>query len=191
MTRVMSLAAGASVLVAAPAFAAEEGAAAGPLVVNGGLMIWTLVIFGILLLVLRRFAWPVVLGAVRDREKALEDQIAAAERNRAESAKLLEEHKQLLAEARTSAHALIADAKGMAEKERAVALEKTRAEQEELLARARREIGAERDRAVQELRREAVDLSLAAAGRLIGERLSSDADRDLVMKYLGTLEPQH
>ena len=191
MTRVMSLAAGASVLVAAPAFAAEEGAAAGPLVVNGGLMIWTLVIFGILLLVLRRFAWPVVLGAVRDREKALEDQIAAAERNRAESAKLLEEHKQLLAEARTSAHALIADAKGMAEKERAVALEKTRGEQEELLARARREIGAERDRAVQELRREAVDLSLAAAGRLIGQRLESDADRDLVMKYLTTLEPTH
>ncbi len=191
MTKVMSLAAGASVLVAAPAFAAEEGAAAGPLVVNGGLMIWTLVIFGILLLVLRRFAWPVVLGAVRDREKALEDQIAAAERNRAESARLLEEHKQLLAEARTSAHALIADAKGMAEKERAVALEKTRAEQEELLARARREIGAERDRAVQELRREAVDLSLAAAGRLIGQRLESDADRDLVMKYLTTLEPTH
>jgi len=191
MTRVMSLAAGASVLVAAPAFAAEEGAAAGPLVVNGGLMIWTLVIFGILLLVLRRFAWPVVLGAVRDREKALEDQIAAAERNRAESAKLLEEHKQLLAEARTSAHALIVEAKGMAENERAVALEKTRHEQEELLDRARREIVAERDRAVQELRREAVDLSLAAAGRLIGQRLESDADRTLVMNYLTTLEPTH
>ena len=191
MRKVVSLAAGASVLVAAPVFAEEGGAAAGPLVVNGGLMIWTLVIFGILLLVLKKFAWPVVLGAVREREKALEEQIAAAERNRAESAKLLEEHKQLLAEARTSAHALIVEAKGMAENERAVALEKTRHEQEELLDRARREIGAERDRAVQELRREAVDLSLAAAGRLIGQRLESDADRTLVMNYLATLEPQH
>ena len=191
MRKVMSLAAGASVLVAAPVFAEEGGAAAGPLVVNGGLMIWTLVIFGILLLVLKKFAWPVVLGAVREREKALEEQIAAAERNRAESAKLLEEHKQLLAEARMSAHALIVEAKGMAENERAVALEKTRHEQEELLDRARREIGAERDRAVQELRREAVDLSLAAAGRLIGQRLESDADRTLVMNYLTTLEPQH
>ena len=47
----------------------------------------------------------------------------------------------------------------------------------------------ERDRAVQELRREAVDLSLAAAGRLIGQRLESDADRNLVMSYLDTLEP--
>jgi F-type H+-transporting ATPase subunit b len=191
MRKVMSLAAGASVLIAAPVFAQEGGAAAGPLVVNGGLMIWTLVIFGILLLVLKKFAWPVVLGAVREREKALEEQIAAAERNRAESARLLEEHKRLLAEARTSAHALIVEAKGMAENERAVALEKTRHEQEELLDRARREIGAERDRAVQELRREAVDLSLAAAGRLIGQRLESDADRALVMNYLTTLEPQH
>jgi F-type H+-transporting ATPase subunit b len=191
MRKVMSLAAGASVLVAAPVFAEEGGAAAGPLVVNGGLMIWTLVIFGILLLVLKRFAWPVVLGAVRDREKALEEQIAAAERNRVESARLLEEHKQLLAEARTSAHALIVEAKGMAENERAVALEKTRHEQEELLDRARREIGAERDRAVQELRREAVDISLAAASRLIGQRLESDADRALVMNYLTTLEPTH
>jgi ATP synthase, F0 subunit b len=191
MRKVMSLVAGASVLVAAPVLAEEGGAAAGPLVVNGGLMIWTLVIFGILLLVLRKFAWPVVLGAVRDREKALEEQIAAAERNRAESAKLLEEHKALLAEARTSAHALIVEAKGMAENERAVALEKTRHEQEERLDRARREIVAERDRAVQELRREAVDLSLAAAGRLIGQRLESDADRTLVMNYLTTLEPTH
>ena len=52
-------------------------------------------------------------------------------------------------------------------------MEKTRQEQEELLARARREIGAERDRAIEELRREAVDLSLAAASKLIGERLDS------------------
>ena len=189
MKKAMLLAAAASVLGAAPALAEEGGAAAGPLVENGGVMSWTLVIFGILLAVLRKFAWPVVLGAVRDREKALEEQIAAAERNRAESARILEEHKQLLAEARTSAHALINEAKGMAEKERTVALEKTRAEQEELLARARREIGVERDRAVQELRREAVDLSLAAAGRLIGQRLESDADRNLVMSYLDTLEP--
>ncbi len=188
MRKALWLTAGASVLGTVPAFAVEEGAASGPLVVNGGLMIWTLVVFGILLLVLRKFAWPVVLGAVVAREKALEEQIAAAERNRAESAKLLEEHKKLLADARTQAHGLMLEAKGMAEKERVVAMEKTKHEQEELLARARREIEAERDRAVQELRREAVDLSLAAASKLIGERLESDTDRRLVTSYLATLE---
>jgi F-type H+-transporting ATPase subunit b len=70
-------------------------------------------------------------------------------------------------------------------------LEKAREEQEELLARARRELEDERQRAVAELRREAVDLSLAAAGRLIRQRLDSDADRKLVSDYLATLEPQH
>jgi F-type H+-transporting ATPase subunit b len=128
---------------------------------------------------------------VQAREQALEQQLAEAEQSRVEAAKLLEEHRRLLGDAKAQAHAVVVEARQLAEKERAVALEKTRAEQEELLARARREIGAERDRAVQELRREAVDLSLAAAGRLIGQRLESDADRDLVMKYLGTLEPQH
>ena len=78
-----------------------------------------------------------------------------------------------------------------AEKERALVMEKARQEQEELLARARRELAEERQRAVTELRREAVDLSLAAAGRLIRQRLDSDADRQLVHDYLATLEPQH
>ncbi len=191
MKKVLSVVLTTSLLAAAPVLAQEGGEPSGPLVVNGGLVIWTLVVFGLLLLLLRKFAWPVVLGAVIEREKSLEAQLADAARNREEAARLLEEQKRLLAEARTAAHGMVADAKGMADKERAVALEKTKQEQEELLARARREIVAERDRAVQELRREAVDLSLAAASRLIGARLDSETDRKLVSTYLSTLEPQH
>ena len=114
MRKAVWFAVGASLIGAAPVVAQEGGAPSGPLVVNGGLMIWTLVVFAILLVVLRKFAWPVVLGAVIGREKALEEQIAAAERNRAESAKLLEEHRKLLADARISVHALMVEAKGMA-----------------------------------------------------------------------------
>ncbi|HEY8105163.1 MAG TPA: F0F1 ATP synthase subunit B [Gemmatimonadales bacterium] len=184
----LQLALAALVVGAGPALA-EEGQASGPLVVNGGLMIWTLVVFGLLFLVLRRFAWPALLGAVEAREKRLEEQLAEAERNRAESARLLEEHKKLLAEGRTQASAMLAEARTAAEKERALALDKTKQEQEELLERARREIVAERERAVVELRREAVDLSLAAASKLIGERLTSETDRKLVESYLAALEP--
>jgi F-type H+-transporting ATPase subunit b len=161
--------------------------ARGPLTVEFGLMFWTVVVFLVLLLVLRKFAWPALLGAVEAREKALEDMLAEAERNRAEAAKLLEQQERLLAEARTSAHGLLAEARSAAEKERALAMEKTRQEQEELLERARRDIAAERDRAVLELRREAVDLSLAAASKLIGEELDSDKDRRIVQEYLGSL----
>ena len=80
------------------------------------------------------------------------------------------------------------EARSLAEKERAVALEKTKQEQEEMLARARREIAAERDRAIADLRREAVDLSLAAASKLVEKRLDSDTDRKLVLDYLASLD---
>jgi F-type H+-transporting ATPase subunit b len=156
-----------------------------------GLILWTLFIFVLLLLVLKRFAWPAVLGAVEAREKALEEQLAEAERNRAEAAALLAEHKKLIADAKAQAHGIIVEAKAVAEKERALAIEKSRAEQGELLERARREIAAERDRAMADLRREAVDLSLAAASKLIGERLSSETDRKLVLEYLSTVDGQH
>ena len=85
----------------------------------------------------------------------------------------------------------MAEAKSAAEKERAVAVLKTREEQDQLLARARREIAAEGEKARQELRREAVDLSLAAASKLIGERLSTDADKQIVLDYLASLEKSH
>jgi F-type H+-transporting ATPase subunit b len=176
-------------LAAVPAAGAqEEHAASGPLTVEFGLMFWTLVIFGILLFILRRFAWPAILGAVEAREAALEAQLAQAAKDREEAAALLAEHKRLVAEARGQASAIVVEARGVAEKERALAMEKTKQEQEELLARARREIAAERDRAVADLRREAVDLSLAAASKLVGSRLDSETDRRIVMEYLATLD---
>ncbi len=171
--------------------AQEQHAARGPLTVEFGLMFWTIIVFVALLLILRKFAWPALLGAVEAREKALEEQLAEAERNRAEAARLLAEHQKLVAEGRASAHALLAEARSAAEKDRALAMEKTRQEQEELLERARRDIAAERERAVTELRREAVDLSLAAASKLIGERLDSDGDRKIVQEYLATVDTRH
>ena len=176
--------------VALPALAQDEHAARGPLTVEFGLMFWTLVVFALLLAVLKKFAYPALLGAVEAREKALQDQLDEAGRNRAEAEALLAEHKKLVAEARASAHALLVEARSLAEKERALAIEKTRQEQEDLLARARREIAAERERAVAELRREAVELSLAAASKLIGERLTSETDRKLVEEYLASLNPK-
>ena len=166
----------------------EQHAPPGPLTVEFGLMFWTVVVFILLLLILKRFAYPSLLGAVEARERALQQQLDEAERNRLESAALLEEHKKLLAEARTQAHGLVVEARASAEKERVLAMERTLQEQQEILERARRDITEERDRAIVELRREAVDLSLAAASKLIGERLTSETDRKLVQEYLTTLD---
>ena len=172
-----------------PVFAQETGAGGGgPLTVDGGLVIWTLVVFGLLLYVLKRNAWPVLLAAVREREQKLERQLAEAEKNRAEAAALLEEHKRLLAAAKGEAQEILNKAKTVAEKERATLLAKAREEYERLLARARKEIDEEKEKALLALRQEAVDLSIAAAAKLLDANLDTEANRRLVTEYLASLE---
>ena len=171
-----------------------EGHAAGPaspFEVNFGLFFWTWVVFFALLYVLKRFAWPPLVKATVDREHRIQAQLEEAERRNKEAQALLEEHKRLLEESRAKAHAMITEAKSVAEKERVAALEKTRQDHEELLARALRDIASERERAVEELRREAVDLSLAAASKLLGQRLDSETDRKIVQEYLASLDTHH
>jgi F-type H+-transporting ATPase subunit b len=165
-----------------------EGGEASPFAVNFGLFFWTWVVFITLMFLLKKFAFPAILKATEDRERAIAKQLDEAQKANTESQALVAENRRLVAEARLSAQAMLTDAKVSAEKERALAIEKTRHEQEELLARARRELQAEREKAVAELRREAIDLSLAAASRLISQRLDSAADRALVEGYLASME---
>jgi len=100
----------------------------------------------------------------------------------------LEEHRRAVTAAKAEAHELVAKARAVAEKERETLLARAREEYEQLLARARKEIDAEKEKAILELRREAVDLSIAAASKLIEGNLDSEANRRLVLEYLASLE---
>src|SRR6266550_4253560 len=82
----------------------------------------------------------------------------------------------------------LAQARTVAEKERAALLAQAREQYEQLLDRARKDIEGEKEKAILELRREAVDLSIAAASKLIEANLDSDANRRLVTEYLENLE---
>ena len=159
-----------------------------PFSIDSGLIFWTILVFGLLLVVLWRLGWPALLKSVEDRERRIQQQLDEAERARAEAARLLEEHKRTIAAARNEAQELVARARAVAEKERQTLLAKAREEYEQLLARARKEIGVEKEKAILELRREAVDLSIAAASKLVEAKLDTDANRRLVMDYLATLE---
>jgi F-type H+-transporting ATPase subunit b len=172
----------------------EEGAGAhvaSPFDINVALIGWTVLIFLILMGLLWKFGWPAILKSVEERERRIQQQLDEAERARAEAARLLEEHKKTIAGARAEAQEMIAKAKAVAEKERANLLAKTREEQDQMLERARREIDAEKDKAILALRKEAVDLSIAAASRLLEENLDSAANRKLVLEYLASIEQRH
>ncbi|HEY6060288.1 MAG TPA: F0F1 ATP synthase subunit B [Gemmatimonadales bacterium] len=159
-----------------------------PFSINTGMMFWTLLIFGALVVVLWRFGWPALLKTVEEREARIAKQLAEAGQANAEAARLLEEHRAALAKARSEAQEILAGAKSVAQKEREQLLAKTHEDQEQLLERARREIEAEKEKAILALRREAVDLSIAAASKLVESNLDSDANRRLVLDYLTSLE---
>jgi F-type H+-transporting ATPase subunit b len=186
--RALILSALATLLVATPAFGQEAEHKAGLLDVNAGLMFWTLLIFVALMLILSKYAFGPITAAVEAREKALEDAINAAKLDREQAAKLLEQHRLQIEAARNDAQRLIADGRAAGEKLKSEMLEETRAQQQELLDRARREIGAEKERAIAELRTEAVDLAIAGASRVIEKNLDDRANRALVEKFLGSLD---
>jgi F-type H+-transporting ATPase subunit b len=169
-----------------PAAAAGEGGT-GPFAVNPGLAIWTLVIFGLLLLILAKTAWPAILKAVEEREQKIQEQLDAAAKANAEAQRVLAEYQKQVAAARSEAQELLATGRQAGEKLREEIIARGREEQEELLARARREIQIEREQALAELRREAVELSIAAAGKVIERNLDSEADRKLVQEYLSSI----
>jgi F-type H+-transporting ATPase subunit b len=182
-------------LPSAVAFAQEVEHAApaggGLMSIQTNLMFWTLIIFAIVYFVLSRYAFKPITAAVDAREKALEEAIEGAKRDREEAAKLLEAHQAAIEAARGEAQKLIAEGRGVSEKMRADLLEQTRKEQQDMLERARREIDSEKEKAILSLRKEAVDLALAGASKVIEQNLESSKNRKLVESYLaslGTLE---
>lgn len=165
----------------------EEAAKGGLLSPQGGLMVWTLIIFLILFFVLSRYAFKPITAAVEAREKALEEAIAGAKADREAAAKLLDEHRAQLEAGRSEAQKLIVEGRQIGDKVRADMIEETRTQQQDMLERARREIEAEKVRAIAELRREAVDLAIAGASKVIEKNLDDDSNRKIVESFLSTI----
>ena len=168
----------------------DPGGGAGPFAINPGLIIWTLLVFVILLGLLWKFAFPSIVKSVEERERRIQKQLEDAEKANAEAQRLLEEHKKQIAAARNEAHEILAKAKTVSQKERETLLAKAREEYDALLSRARKDIDAEKEKAILALRREAVELSIAAASRVIEANLDTDANRKLVTEFLESLAEQ-
>ena len=167
---------------------AEEGTGNTLFSVDLGLSLWTVVIFGGLLFILWKWAWGPILDAVNAREEAIRRDLEQAATEREEAERLLAEHKQQLAEAHRKAQEILADARQHGDELRREMEEKAREEGQRIMEGARREIEREKERALDDIRRESVDLALAAASKLLKERMDQEKDRQLVTDYLDDLE---
>ena len=154
---------------------------------DGGLMIWTLVIFLVFMFAASRFAFGPLTAMVKAREQALQEAIDAAKADREKAAQILQQHQSQIEAARDDAQKLISEGRGVAEKMRADLLEQTRKEQQDMLDRARRDIESEKDKAIAQLRKEAVDLALAGASKVVEQNLESAKNRQIVESYLSSI----
>ncbi len=158
--------------------------------VNFGTTVWTTLVFLALLAILWKFAWGPILKAADEREKGIQAALDEAKARQEEAAKLLEEHRRQLAEARKQANEVIAEGKAAGERVRKEIEEKARIEGNGIVERARAEIQRERDAALDMLRKESVDLALSAAARLLHEKVDQQKDRELVEKFLADVSTE-
>lgn len=177
-------------LTATPAMASEaaEGAPVDLLAPSTGVMAWTLIIFLLLLFVLSKFAFKPLFAAVEAREQALSDAIEGAKRDRAETEAALAQQRVQLEAARSEAQQIVADSRATAEKMRSDLLAQTKQQQEEMIEQARRAIEGEKAAAIADLRKEAVDLAIAGASRVIEQNLDSAGNRKIVESFLASLD---
>jgi F-type H+-transporting ATPase subunit b len=155
---------------------------------NVGLMVWTLVLFGISLLILWKFAFPRISEALDRRQRAIEDSIDAAERTRHEADELLAEYRERLAESREQAQAIIERARRAAETHEHESEAEARARRERLMEQTRRDIEVETRRAIQEIRSEVADLTVMATERVTRKVLTEEDQRRLVEEALSDLD---
>ena len=181
-----ALAAAAIALGPVPLFAAG-GEGGGLFDVNPGLSLWATVVFLALLGILWKFAWGPLLAAVDEREDRIQTALDESADARDQAQSLLDEHRAQLADARRQANELVAEGKAAGQRLRAEIEEKARVEAQSIVESARGEIARERDLAIAELRKESVDLALAAAGKLLGSKIDAQQDRELVTSYIDSV----
>jgi F-type H+-transporting ATPase subunit b len=154
---------------------------------NGGLMFWTLVTFLLVFVILGRLVFPKITAAVEAREKALEEAIEGAKRDREEAARALSEQLRQIEAARGEAQKIIVEGRQVGEKLRAQMIDETHQQQQQMLERARREIESEKERAIADLRREAIELAIAGASKVIEKNLDDQSNRKIVETFLSSI----
>jgi F-type H+-transporting ATPase subunit b len=153
-----------------------------------GLMVWTLLVFGATMVLLGKLAFPRISEALERRQRTIEDSIETAERTRAEAEQLLAEYRERLKEARAQAEEIVQRARQTAEAREHEAKERGHELVAEASKRAQRDIEAATKRALDEVRKEVVELTILATEKVTRKALDDSDQKRLVEEALGELD---
>ncbi len=153
-----------------------------------GLMIWTLVFFGVTFYVLKRFAFGPIQKAIDERREKIRRSIEEADNARNEARRLLEEHRALIGQARGQAEQILAEARKVAESMARRVKEETEADRQRRLEETKRQIEAETQRALHQIRAEVAELTLIATAKVTGKVLEDEDHRRLIEEAIRDLD---
>lgn len=172
------------------AFAEEASGGIGAVLPHMEEFIPMLVAFIILWVILAKFGWPAFDAMLKKRTDTIRESLEKSEEARVESERVLAEYKKELADAKAQAQAIVADAKRTGEAAKAEITAQAQKEADDMIAKAKAAIEAEKKAAIADLQGQVADTSIAVASKLIGNDLSDDEHRKLVERYVneaGTL----
>lgn len=153
-----------------------------------GLIAWTIIIFVLLLLILRKVAWKPIVGALEERTKHIKDSLEKAEAAQRAAENARAEYEAMMAKASKEAQELIARGRKAAEGTRDEIVAKAQAESEQLRQRTIREIDLARLKALEEIKHTAAQLSVDIAGKIIGRSLAARDHQDLIRQALREMQ---
>jgi len=154
-----------------------------------GLFVWLTLLFILLLLLLRKYAWKPILDAVNDREEGIKNALAAAEDAKKEMQNVTADSEKLLQEARGEREAMLKEAREIKEKMVSDAKEQAKVEGDKMILQAKATIESEKKAAVAEIKNQVADLSVQIAEKVIREQLTNkDKQLKLVDDMLGDIK---
>jgi F-type H+-transporting ATPase subunit b len=157
--------------------------------INPGLMIWTFIIFLLLLVILGKVAWKPLLASLKARESAIADSLSRAEQARADAERLIAENKQERIKAEEEVQKALREGRAFAEQMRRDLVDKAKEEAGRMLTQARAEIERDTQRALRQLRTEVSDLAIMATSKLLDENMNEERHRKVVDKMIAELSP--
>lgn len=150
-----------------------------------GLIFWTTVVFTLLVLLLKKFAWKPILSAVDERNKSIKDSLAQAEKARSEMSELTANNEKIIAQAKVDRDIILKEARDMKNEIISEAKDKANIEAEKLVSTAKEQILNEKMKAITELKNYVADLSIEMAEKILSSELSDVAkQKELVTKAL-------
>ena len=154
-----------------------------------GLFIWTILTFLVLLGLLAKFAWKPLLHALENRQEMIRKSLDDAEQAKRELEQVQQESAKIVSQARVEADAIVTNSRADAAKLREELRQKARTEADSIVANAERQIQQETERALSQIRQEAVDVSLMVASKLIQRNLTKEDNEVLIEEALKQIQP--